>query len=95
MNITLAILLTFLVACTTSTPIPRDAACHEQADAWCERAGFGAAPGCTMWYVHECEPFGPDGQIDSDAQDACMDAIATNPTPSTEPTACRRTWKGA
>lgn len=81
-------------ACTTTDPIPLDTACHEQADAWCKRAGFGVSPGCTSWYVHECEPGGPNGAIDPGAQNACMDAIADNPEPGIEPVACQKTWGG-
>lgn len=90
----IAALIACTVACTMSAPtaVPRDAACHEQADAWCPRAGFGAAPGCWVWYVHECEPAGPDGMVDAAAQDACLDAIASTEQPDVEPPACVQSW---
>jgi len=75
-------------------PIPRDEACHEQADAWCTRAGFGGAPGCWVWYVHECEPSGPDGLIEAEAQEHCLNAIEQSRTPDREPAACVATWTG-
>src|SRR5262249_35075388 len=65
---TLFLLVTLSGCASPPPPIPRDEACHEQAEAWCARAGFAASPGCNVWYVHECEPSGPDGTIDADAQ---------------------------
>lgn len=72
--------------------LQRDAACREQADAWCDHVGFADSAGCRTWYLHECEPNGPTGTIASAAQDACLDAIATS-TANTEPSACRETWR--
>lgn len=74
-------------------PLPRDRACHEQAGAWCDRAGFGQSPGCLVWYVHSCEPSGPNGQIDGVAQQTCIEAIETNPKTNEWPQECIDTWK--
>jgi hypothetical protein len=87
------LIASILAACTSSPAIPRDRACHEQADAWCARAGFMGSPGCMLWYVHECEPNGPDGLIDAESQDACMAAIEDSKDPGIEPSECRATWR--
>ena len=72
-----------------------DTACHEQADAWCDAAGFASSQGCRSFYVHECEPAGPRGApVAMDAQNACLQAIADTVTVSdtAEPAACVETW---
>src|SRR5215470_17204016 len=92
MNLEILIALALLSGCAVHAYIPRDAACHEQADAWCRGAGFPDAPGCTVWYVHECEPSGPDSYIDAEMQYACLDEIAAGRTPDREPAACIATW---
>lgn len=89
----LIIALLALSACAefpAEPPIDRGTACHEQADAWCEQVGFASSAGCRTWYLHECEPNGPDGTIDPDAQGACLRAIETA---TTEPPECRLTWR--
>jgi len=93
MRITLILIALALIGCTSHPPIPRDEACHEQADAWCDMAGFPDAPGCWVWYVHECEPGGPNGLIEAEEQEACLDAIEANRTPDREPEACIATWR--
>lgn len=81
-------------ACSVYPPgLPRDRACHEQADAWCDKAGFGQSPGCLVWYVHECEPDGPDGTIDGWAQQNCIAAIGANPKVDQWPKECVDTWR--
>lgn len=88
--ILLFLVLVFLGACAERS-IPRVEACHEQAEAWCERAGF-AGPGCPVWYQHECSMSDPDGAVDGDDQAMCLEAIAVNPRPDVEPTVCVATW---
>lgn len=90
----LILTIAMLTACTTpDATMPRSQACDEQATAWCSQAGF-ATPGCRVWYLHAgCEQHGPDGEVSTTEQDACLDAIADNPNPSGDiPEACRRTW---
>lgn len=75
-----------------AAPMARDAACHEQANAWCESTGFAGSPGCRTWYVHECEPSGPNGPaIAETAQNGCLQAIADGAT--AEPEECMATWE--
>jgi len=94
--LTLASLLSTSAACSTSTQVdetmPRATACAEQADAWCTRGGQ-PFPGCRTWYTsQECERGGPDGTVSVALEDACLQAIADNPTPDVEPAECRLTW---
>lgn len=77
------------------TAIEREAACHEQADAWCTATGFANSAGCRSWYLHECEPSGPSGPaITESAQDACLQAIAdvVSTVDTGEPALCQATW---
>lgn len=83
--------LVVLVGCTSESTIPQSEACHEQADAWCTHAGFGTAPGCTVWYVHQCYDSAPNGAVPAGDQDACLDAIGKGP-PSWNPPECVATW---
>jgi hypothetical protein len=87
----LTMALVFLVGCATESSIPQSEACHEQAAAWCTHAGFGTAPGCTVWYVHQCSDAAPNGSVMDSAQDACLEAIAAGP-PSFSPPECVATW---
>ena len=78
-----------------AVPMERDAACHEQADAWCSATGFGGTSGCTTWYMHECEPSGPTGpDISESEQNECLQAIADSAASArTEPVSCMETWR--
>jgi hypothetical protein len=75
-------------------PIARGVACAEQADAWCPVVGFDTH-GCRQWYVGQCEPNGPDGEVASEAQGACLAAIADmtmGPLGWGEPDVCQAIW---
>jgi len=75
-------------------PISRTVACAEQAVAWCEAIGFDTS-GCQQWYVSQCEPHGPAGEVALGAQQACLAAIADmtmGPLGWGEPDVCQATW---
>ena len=83
--------LALLIGCTGESMIPQDEACQEQADTWCTHAGFGSAPGCNVWYHHQCWDHAPNGAISEHAQNACLDAIVES-APGSTPTECTATW---
>jgi len=89
----LALTLLLASCAGSAAPIPRDAACDEQADTWCGRIGEATVTGCHTIYKHWC---GSGGEVATDAQDACLDAIRDEaPNPLTGwyiPDACGATF---
>lgn len=90
--------LLFCASCmemADNTPIPRGAACDEQATVWCDRIDDPSS-GCRIVYRHWC---GMEGEVSTHAQDACLDAIRTmKPDPLTGwyiPDACAATFATA
>lgn len=87
-------LYTLLLAGCLNCEIPRDQACHEQADAWCDIAA--PTPGCAVVYEHWC---GSQGVVDSQEQSSCLRAISTMSRTwdgtFAVPDRCQRTWQSS
>ncbi len=84
-----AVLLALLVGCGHNL-IPQDAACAEQAELWCDRAGY-PTDGCRRVYANHC---GFLGDVAVEDQINCLAAIDDNRQPDREPAACVSTWTG-
>lgn len=87
----LLISLTPFAACGDNA-LSAERACTEQAEAWCALAPpvHGYTFDCVGVYRGDCAP--ALVTVDTNAENACLDAIAENPDPWCVPNVCTSNW---